>query len=168
MQSFNIFRTKQVVTFLLIVYVLVSCQKHNAEDYRGNLNLSFKFNDKLYNIVNDTQCGCAFTGRPAIYAYYPPDITIRNASGEAVYQKYGREIYLVNYPLPEGNYSIRYKADLIETTACDSVSDIWKVVDNTMVKQYCINKNKYNYRPIDTTEYFTVKRKVLSIVERSF
>jgi hypothetical protein len=168
MKYFKIYRYKHYLIILLSIYSEASCHKNNTEKFRGNLNLSFKFTDKKYNIVNDTQCGCQTTTRPDLFAYSTPEITIKDTYGNIIYKKYGSEINLVNFPLTEGNYSIRYQADLIETTPCDSAMDIWKTAINWGATPYCINKNKYNYKNIDTVENITVIKKAVITVSRVF
>lgn len=157
----------RLMAFSCVLIMVFCCKRDDSDNTRGNLNLDFKFNMKTYTNVADTLCGCP-TGNDEIWAYEEPWVTIRDASGKVHYQVRSREVNLINYPLQEGNYSIQYEILVKQLLACDSLRDLWKIEVYPGSTKYCVNKSKYNYRNIDTTEYFVIKRKGQKTLSRLY
>jgi hypothetical protein len=170
-------RNKTLIFIVLIFLFLFSCRKINSyQEPVGNLNLDISFTMKYYPCLIDTACGC-LSKTSDLWAYWEPNVLITDSNGNTVFSQKARKIHVSNFSLPEGKYSIRYSMELwggIKTpypdgiTACDSVRDIWKWRFAPGYPEYCINKNKYRYKALDTTEIFVVNRKEQISLNRIF
>jgi hypothetical protein len=168
---------KTLIFIVLVILYLFSCRKINSyQEPVGNLNLDVSFTMRYYPCLIDTACGC-LSKKSDLMAYREPNVLITDSNGNVVFSKTARKIHVYNFSLPEGKYSIRYSMELwggIKTpypdgiTACDSVRDIWKWKFAPGYPEYCINKNKYNYIALDTTEYFSIRKKQQINLLRSF
>jgi hypothetical protein len=158
-----------VLGFTLILLVFIGCIKTDtSKEKRGYLNLTSSFVMKTYPNVTDTQCGCP-SEKMDIHAYWGPEMIIKNEQGVVVYSNYYRNTNLIQFPLLEGRYSIQFKMKVKELlSCCDSARDIWKAEVFPGQTVYCVNKMKYNYKDIDSTEYFEIKRELTSTLKRDF
>jgi hypothetical protein len=157
-----------IALLTVCLLVLAACIKLNpAKQSQGQLNLNFRFNMKYYPMVKDNLCGCTGTGNE-LYAYTTPKVIIRDEYGQKVYQSFSLELGLKEYPLQEGKYSVQYKADLADYITCDSVRDIWTHTTNDRSLVFCVNKNNFKFKSLDTTEYFEIKRRQTTVLSRNY
>ena len=156
------------VLLSLVIILFISCNKSNKNKDSGSLNLNVSFNVKYYPCVLDTVCGC-LNKTSDLWAYWEPNILIKDSNGNVVFKKEARQINIYNLPLQAGKYSIRYYMGLWSgVSVCDSMRDIWKWQFAPGYPEYCINKNKYNYKTLDTTEIFIINNNVVIDIHRSF
>jgi len=153
--------------FPVVILLFVSCKKNNNK-YWGSVSANITFNVKYYPCVIDTACGC-LNKTSDLWAYWEPNITIKDSHENVVFTKRARQINIYNMPLNEGKYSIRYHMELWSGVAlCDSMRDIWKWQFAPGYPEYCINKSKFNYKTLDTTEFFIIAKKGVININRTF
>lgn len=157
-----------IVYLLLCVMIAAGCIRQNlAEAGHGRLDLSFRFSMKNYPMVKDSLCGCTQSGHE-LAAYRSPGITIRDEQGRKVYEAYSLEIILEGYPLQEGKYTAQYRANLVDYKVCDSAHDIWSLTTYDGTQVFCVHKNKFNYKSLDTTEHFEIRRGQATVLSRYY